>query len=294
MVKSSAGYHIIRVLDHLPLYAEPLKHLYVNVGYDAATDKGDRIARHLADSLFQGVRTPAQARAAGKKLGLETESSRHMIGDRAYAPSDLPTMIQLEKVVPGQLFPGIVASKGRGWTILWVDSIAAPSLKTWDRASSIVVPKYMAAASERCGRGQARRDGFVVRVGLVARQPRRTLGRAGAPRRLPPGIGDRGPRVARGRPTRSCSAAPTRRRSRAAPRPAGCSCRAARRACASATARRRPRAARAARIATERRVVLEYKLIDDFKDMRARYPVKIVDPVLRDTPLPTLPPPPEL
>ena len=293
VVKSSAGYHIIRVLDHLPLYAEPLKHLYVNVGYDAATDKGDRIARHLADSLFQGVRTPAQARAAGKKLGLETESSRHMIGDRAYAPSDLPTMIQLEKVVPGQLFPGIVASKGRGWTILWVDSIAAPSLKTWDRASSIVVPKYMAAASERAvAAKRAEMDSLSASGwsldslaapwgGLVHRDDYRRgsgIEGLGSPEVVDSLVlgGAHTPALARGTETGWLQlprgSARLRIGDRTPPSPAQLE----------------------QRIATERRVVLEYKLIDDFKDMRARYPVKIVDPVLRDTPLPTLPPPPEL
>jgi hypothetical protein len=43
-----------------------------------------------------------------------------------------------------------------------------------------------------------------------------------------------------------------------------------------------------------RGIVVEYRLQDEIKAMKERFPVKILDPVLREVPLAPLPPMPEI
>src|SRR5205814_9952936 len=43
-----------------------------------------------------------------------------------------------------------------------------------------------------------------------------------------------------------------------------------------------------------RRIALEYGLQHEVNDMKKRFPVRVIDPVLRDVPLPPLPPMPDL
>jgi hypothetical protein len=50
----------------------------------------------------------------------------------------------------------------------------------------------------------------------------------------------------------------------------------------------------AQRVESDRRLLLEYRLLDEFKAMKQRYPVRIHDETLRDVALPPLPPAPVL
>ncbi|MBI1798123.1 MAG: peptidylprolyl isomerase [Candidatus Eisenbacteria bacterium] len=148
-VRTSVGWHLIRCVNHVPIYAQPLAWIYGNVGFDAAGEKADSIASHRADSLARNVHTPAEARAAARKLGLFVESNTHVSGDRHLAPDIKPYLIALEDVKPGHLLPGARPVKGQGYVITWVDSITAPQAPGWESVRSRVLETYRLGAPAR-------------------------------------------------------------------------------------------------------------------------------------------------
>jgi parvulin-like peptidyl-prolyl isomerase len=178
--KSEAGYHILRVEDYQPLAADPLPLVYANVGADAAAEKGERIARRTADSLFQVLRTPEQAKSASERLGIRIEPAVHIIGSRAYPPEDLPRMLQLEKTAPGKLLPGVQWLRGQGGQR---GSAAAPGLVPGLHPRLREVPAGCRPARRR---GQAGGDRLLAGRGLAAGQRGGPVGRTQAQGRLQP------------------------------------------------------------------------------------------------------------
>jgi len=293
VVKTSEGYHILREMDRLPLQAEPLKLIYANVGWDAAVEKGERMARGTADSLLQVLRTPQQARAAAKKLGLEIETAQHMVGERIGVAQTQAIAERLERLEPGQFYPGVEMIRGQGAVVQWVDRIGPPTLRSWGESSRLVLAVYRRDAGRRAveskvaeldslGRagwtpdtvaalwgGWKRIDEYTRGKGLegyggAAEMDSLVFGTTGTaplePGRLS-GWVDLPDAVVRVRPGE----------------------------------RGRPTAAQIAqRVESDRRLLLEYRLLDEFKAMKQRYPVRIQDEALRDVALPPLPPAPVL
>jgi parvulin-like peptidyl-prolyl isomerase len=148
-VKTEVGWHLIKVLDHLPLYAQPMGWVYANVGFDLARERADTLALRTADSLFRHVHTPAEAAAAGRRMGLIVESNTHVIGNRIVAPDIKPYVTVLETVKPHQLYPGACLLRGFGAVITWVDSISPPQTPSWDRVQTRVLSAYRADAPAR-------------------------------------------------------------------------------------------------------------------------------------------------
>lgn len=289
-VKTEVGYHLIKVVDHEPMVAEPLVTLYSNVGADAATEKAQLLARRMADSVYQTVRTPAQARAAARKLNLEVVPFQHPIGNTQYPEYLRPVMQRLESVPLGKLYPGPVDLKAYGAAILWPDSLGAPHPPTWDEARSRVLEAYMRDAGARAVRAkQAEIDSMLAsgwsldsvaalwggwhRVDpLKAGVKVRTLGESAAMDSLVFG-GRRAPALGPGQTSGwvdlTAGLARVRLDERRPPSPNQL----------------------AARLESERRLGLERNLFYYYEDLKKRYSVRILDDRLRDVVIP--PPPPE-
>jgi parvulin-like peptidyl-prolyl isomerase len=148
-VRSEVGWHVIEVLEHLPLQAEPLAHAYTNVASDAARVKAERMAQARAESLLIRVRTPADIRAAARRLRLEELPLRLQTG----APVGLPDMVayvrRLERMKPGEVYPSVSLIQGLGYALSWVDSVAPSPPPTWEQARERAVAEYRAGAAGR-------------------------------------------------------------------------------------------------------------------------------------------------
>ncbi len=148
-VRTQEGYHIIQCVDHLPTYSQPLAWKYVNVGFDAATVKGDSLTFLRADSVYRRAHTPAEAREAAARMGLVIEPNQIIIGDRRIAPGVRPYLIGLEQVKPGHFYPGPFPIKGLGYYVTWVDSITPATAPIWENVEDEVLAAYRRGAASR-------------------------------------------------------------------------------------------------------------------------------------------------
>ncbi len=149
-VRTSVGYHIIKVYDYRPLSTNPLAHVYSNVSSDAAEVKADSLNRVQADSLWRSLKSAAAARLAAKHMGLSISSYDHVIGQQERAPQDVqPYFRRLESVKAGAMYPGIQQFKGMGFAVTWVDSVTPPRTPTWDEAREKAVEVYREGAGTR-------------------------------------------------------------------------------------------------------------------------------------------------
>jgi parvulin-like peptidyl-prolyl isomerase len=148
-VKTEVGYHIIRCTEHEPAFVQPLKVVYSIVASDLARTEADTVAMRRADSLLRVVRTPAQARAAGEKLGLSSFS--YTIGEDEPMDNEalVPYFDRLKKMKAGEIMPVKWIAKGQGWWITWVDSISAATSPRWESARGAAIAAYRAGAGER-------------------------------------------------------------------------------------------------------------------------------------------------
>ncbi|HYM80803.1 MAG TPA: peptidyl-prolyl cis-trans isomerase [Candidatus Limnocylindria bacterium] len=149
-VRSQVGYHVLKCLEHLPEVAQPLMQGYTNIGMDAAREKGDQISQFRADSIYRACRTPAQARAAARKLGVEILHNQHSIGDKANLLTELgPYFSKMEKLKPGEFVTGSQQYRGLGYVVTWVDSITPARAPTWENARPAAVERYLGEAGTR-------------------------------------------------------------------------------------------------------------------------------------------------
>jgi hypothetical protein len=133
LVRTQAGWHIIKVIDHLPLVAEPLEHVYSNVGADAASEKGERMTRAAADSMIAVARSPAHLRAIAKRYGYEILPRMVPFNEFNNMAKDLqPTLRALATLKPGEIVPRVRLMKGHGALVAWLDSIGPARQAEWD------------------------------------------------------------------------------------------------------------------------------------------------------------------
>jgi parvulin-like peptidyl-prolyl isomerase len=150
LVKTEAGYHIIRCHDYLPTYVQPLTLMYSNVSAGLAMEKADLTASQRADSLFRVIRTSAQARAAAAKLHLEILPLSRSTVEGSGGNVELEAFVRkLETLAPGQLYPGIYRQKGTGYMLSWLDSITAPRAPSWETARATAIDRYRRGAATR-------------------------------------------------------------------------------------------------------------------------------------------------
>ncbi len=292
-VRTPDGYHILQVTDHVAEQAEPLAWVYTTVGTDAAVDKAGRLSRRMADSLYQTIRSPAQARAVAARLGLEIEEFHHVPGDRQMPEERIPMAERLERLKPGEMYPGIEYFVGQGAAVMWVDSIAAPHLPIWTQAEGPVLEEYRRRMGQAALQAKQAEMDSLFHAGwsfdslaalwggadhegkLVRRQGLKGFGDPAVIDSLV--FGDRGaPPLQVGQVSGWFDIGGAVGRLRL-------------------NGRHEPSAEEIQRrIAEDRGLVQEYRLQDELKSMRQRYPVTILDPTLREATLPPLPPMPEL
>ena len=149
-VHTEVGYHIIRCHSHLPTLVQPLQLMYSNVSADLAAEKADSVAARRADSLQRVARTPAAARAAARALGIPLTPYEAPVGESAGGDPELEAFLRgIEKLKPGQFYPGIYHLKGTGYQISWVDSITPARTPAWETARSAAIARYRREAPQR-------------------------------------------------------------------------------------------------------------------------------------------------
>ncbi len=288
-VRTEVGYHIIKCTNHLPVRADPLKWVYPTVGYDAALEKADSIAIRRADSLFRVIRTPAQARLLADRLHYNVVSNTHAIGEEILVPDLVPYFRRLELMKPGELYPKTIYLKGIGGVITWVDSISPAAKPTWQDARDVAIEVYRSGSSTRSMLAKRAEldsmlasgwtlDSLAALWGGLTRaanvSPAAGISDLGGGKGVLDSLtfGARGGRALREGETSGWLTFPVgyvrmRLAGRIDPNPGQL----------------------AARIQNDRSQELERRLRTYFEDLKDRYPVRILDPKLRDV---GLPPPP--
>lgn len=165
VVRTEVGYHIIQCTEFRPAVAQPLATMWANVGADAAIEKAERLAQARAESLYRAIKTPAQLRAAAKRLGLEFQAFEHTIGDRV-AVSDLkPVLERMERLKPGEIYPGAFSLRGAGTALAIVDSITPARAPAWNDARVAATQAYRSGAGERALEAKAAELDSLIRSG---------------------------------------------------------------------------------------------------------------------------------
>jgi hypothetical protein len=199
----------------------------------------------------------------------------------------------LESLKPGEMYPGSETFRGLGAAVMWVDSIAPPRLLDWTEAQRIVVPEYRASMNRQVMMRKLTEVDSLLRTGWsfdstaalwggVQHDAQYVRGKglpsysgADAVDSLCFGTATSEP-LAQGATSDWIllpqAALRIRVGSRAAPDPQEVE----------------------RTMGQFRGIIVEYRLQDEIKAMKERFPVTIVDPVLREVPLAPLPPMPEI
>jgi parvulin-like peptidyl-prolyl isomerase len=288
-VKTQVGYHVVKVFEHLPRVVQPLMLAYSNIGMDAARDKADAITQFRADSLYRAVKTPAQARAAARQLGLEVLHNEIALGEDQHAPQYLEAYLdRIRTLKPGEFYPGTQKYTGLGYVVSWVDSITAPRTPTWESARARVIEQYRLESDRRAlvaktveidsmlSAGWSADSlaslwgGWGVVESFAAKQSIPLLGGSPALDSLVFGRNGRGA-LAIGETSPWIDLPSGRARVRV-------------------EAREQPGAVQLQNaVDNERRIQLERNLLRVYDEFKRRHPVRIIDPELRATDLPPLP-----
>jgi hypothetical protein len=291
-VRTEVGWHLIKCENHEPVHAEPLRYLYSNVGWDAATEKADRIAARRADSLLAVLKRPADALRAAQKLGIHPDRSYHRIGTRSSDAKYASFQIRLEQTAPGQMVPGTVWERAAGsHLVAWVDSIAPARAPDWSSARTEALQRYRRDAGQRSLEAKRAELDSLRSAGWSLDSLAALFGGFARVKDASPGTALQGlggeattdsvvfgthrdpPRLREGEVTGWLDLpgglARLRLLQRIPPDPARLS----------------------TQVETDRRLQLERRMYGLCEDLKERYPVRILDPALRDTPAPVPPPP---
>jgi parvulin-like peptidyl-prolyl cis-trans isomerase-like protein/SurA-like protein len=142
-VRTEVGYHILECLEYQPPIFHPLVEVYANVAHDCATKKARRMAGERADSLYRTLKSAAQAKAVAEREGFTVLPTSHEVGITARFDQDLlPYIRKVEKMKPGQLYPGTQNYEGLGHVITWVDAITPPRQLAWEEVRAGVVSRF--------------------------------------------------------------------------------------------------------------------------------------------------------
>jgi parvulin-like peptidyl-prolyl isomerase len=285
LVRTREGYHIIQCISRESSVAQPLDWMYGNVAADLALDVSEKMARTRADSLYLVAGTPGKLRAAAKKLGLQIIPMQHVVGDRSGLPQLSEVLARLETMQPGEMYPGPHPAVGKDYAFSWMDSIVAAGKPRWNDAKSRAIEAYRQEAGQRAleaklaeldsltGRGFGL-DSLGALWGGLQKAPALERGN---------GLGSLGGAVlvdslafGDGRPA---ALAPGQVSGWLRLTPAVARVRLDQRSNPDASAV-------AARVESGRRTALDKKLHGYFQELKRRYPVKILDPGLRDIGLP--------
>lgn len=291
-VRSPVGYHIIKCVNHLPTYSQPLEWIYGNVGYDAALEKADSLAARRADSLFRSVRTIARARSAANQLRLSILPTTHPIGQQVFVEELIPFFNYLEGMKPGEMYPGVIRVKGLGFVLAWVDSITPPDPPTWESSRDQAVELYRRGAGGRAMRAKCAELDSMLAAGWSLDSLATLWGGLERATDFVPGagikaLGGSGWKLdslafgaGGGRPLA------VGERSSWVPLPIGYGMFSLLEVFAPNPSQL------AARMQNDRRIEIDRRLHEVFEGLKQRYPVRILDSALREISLPPLPPSP--
>jgi parvulin-like peptidyl-prolyl isomerase len=289
LVRTEVGWHIIKCEAHDPIYSEPLKYVYANVGWDAALEKAESLVVHRADSLVAAVRTPQEAQAAAARLKLSLDHTFHLMGDRKGLGDYVSFLIRLEHTPPGKMVQGRAFDRGAGHFIAWVDSVAAARNPSWEDAKPFAIRLYRGQAGDRALKAKRAELDSLAASGWSLDSLATLQGGWQRTAEAAPGAGLSGmgsPDVTDSLVFGSGTASPVLAAGQTSEwvETGGGWCR------VRVLKRTEPDPSRlAAQLEGDRRLQFERKLYVYFEDLKKRYPVKILDTKLRDTPLP--PPP---
>lgn len=150
LVRTEAGYHIIQCVEHEPEVVQPLDLVYSNVASELAKVRAESLAVWRADSLLRLHRTPAELRRALTQSGFETLEYTHRIGDAINSSMSRPFFETLERTRPGEILRPAFRLKGQGAWVAWVDSVTAPRVAPpWEDARPRAIAAYRAGAGAR-------------------------------------------------------------------------------------------------------------------------------------------------
>lgn len=149
-IRTQVGFHVVKVIELQPRVVQPLMLVYSNIGMDAARDKADAVTQFRADSIYRSVKTPAQARAGAQRLGVEVLSNEIEVGDDQHVPANLRGYLEkIQTLKPGEFYPGTQLYPGLGYVVTWVDSITPPRVPSWESAKVRVLEAYRFEADRR-------------------------------------------------------------------------------------------------------------------------------------------------
>jgi parvulin-like peptidyl-prolyl isomerase len=289
VVKTEVGYHIILCVDHVPPYFHPLPLIYSNVSSDAAHAKQEVLARERADSMMSVARTPAAMLALARREGEVVLAQDIALGSDVTAGALKPFFERIVRLRPGEEILAPFYMKGDGWWIAWLDSITSPVAPTWEQARARVMAEYKRGAGRRVLEAkQAEIDSLAAAgwsfdsLAALWGGPERALdvtpGRGIAGLGTSPVLDSLLFGTTRGEPL------PLKTPSRWIALTGGLTR-------IRVNDRVPPSADQlAARSATLRSAELEHRLREYFDGLKERYPVRILDPRLRDVALADVPP----
>ena len=149
LVRTREGYHIIQCVARESAHAQPLEWMYGNVASDAALEKAERIAQLRADSLYLVAGTPEKLKVAARKLGLSVTAMSHTVGSRAGLPHLASVLASLEEMKPGEMYPGPHRAVGKDFAFSWVDSFVPAPRPIWEKSRDRAIEAYRQGAGQR-------------------------------------------------------------------------------------------------------------------------------------------------
>ncbi len=148
-VRTALGYHVIKCIDHVSAYVTDLKLAYATVSSDAAQEKAQQIASDRADSLLRVAPGVAALRTAAGRLGCALRAMEWQVGKDMPNPARKALFADLVQLKKDQVRRPPVYVQGDGYWIAWVDSVTPPVAPTWSQAEAKALAEYRRGAGRR-------------------------------------------------------------------------------------------------------------------------------------------------
>ncbi len=148
-VHTEVGYHILECTEHVAAYVQPLSLVYSIVASDLAKQQADTLARQRADALLRPLADRHEARAMAARESLEVHSFVVGDDDPMYNENLKDYFAELKTMRAGQVMRRSQIFKGGGYWITWVDSISTGGVPQWDEVRDKAIQAYREGAGER-------------------------------------------------------------------------------------------------------------------------------------------------